>query len=32
MAVGMLMLMDIYQQFFARIVGMALWTPWEPSF
>lgn len=31
-AVGMLMLMDIYQQFFARIVGMAPWTPWEPSF
>ncbi len=30
-AVGALMLLGIYQQFFARIVGMAPWTPWEPT-
>lgn len=30
-AVGALMLLGIYQQFFARIVGMASWTPWEPT-
>ena len=32
MAVGVLMFLGIYQQFFARIVGLAPWTPWEPSF
>ena len=30
-AVGVLMLLGLYQQIFARIVGMAPWTPWEPS-
>ena len=30
-AVGILMLLGLYQQFFARIVGMAPWTPWEPN-
>ena len=30
-AVGLLMILGLYQQFFARIVGMAPWTPWEPS-
>lgn len=29
-AVGILMMLGIYQQIFARIVGMAPWTPWEP--
>lgn len=29
LAVGVLMLSGIYQQLFARIVGMAPWTPWE---
>ena len=31
-AVGVLMLSGLYQQLFARIVGMAPWTPWEPVF
>lgn len=31
-SVGVLMLLGLYQQFFARIVGMAPWTPWEPNF
>ncbi|MGH2532799.1 MAG: cytochrome c biogenesis CcdA family protein [Thermomicrobiales bacterium] len=30
-AVGILMLLGIYQQIFARLVGMAPWTPWEPE-
>jgi cytochrome c-type biogenesis protein len=30
-AVGVLMLSGLYQQFFARIVGLAPWTPWEPT-
>lgn len=30
-AVGVLMLLGIYQQIFARIVGAAPWTPWEPN-
>lgn len=30
-AVGVLMFLGIYQQAFARIVGLAPWTPWEPS-
>ena len=29
-AVGVLMLLGIYQQLFARIVGPSPWTPWEP--
>ena len=31
MAVGALMILGIYRQFFARIVGAAPWTPWEPT-
>jgi cytochrome c-type biogenesis protein len=30
-AVGAIMILGIYQQLFARITGMAPWTPWEPS-
>ena len=30
-AVGVLMLLGLYQHIFARIVGMAPWTPLEPS-
>jgi cytochrome c-type biogenesis protein len=30
-AVGIMMFLGIYQQAFARIVGLAPWTPWEPS-
>jgi cytochrome c-type biogenesis protein len=30
-SVGVIMLLGIYQQLFARIVGMAPWSPWEPS-
>lgn len=32
LAVGVLMLSGLYQQMFARIVGMAPWTPLEPVF
>lgn len=32
LGVGALMLSGLYQQLFARIVGMAPWTPWEPTF
>jgi cytochrome c-type biogenesis protein len=31
-AVGVLMLSGLYQQLFARIVGLAPWAPWEPTF
>lgn len=31
LAVGGLMLLGLYQQFFARIVALSPWTPWEPS-
>lgn len=31
LAVGMIMLLGIYQQFFARIVVAAPWKPWEPK-
>lgn len=31
MAVGVLMALGLYQQFFTRLVGMAPWTPWEPD-
>ena len=31
-AVGVLMLSGLYQQMFARIVGLAPWVPWEPTF
>ncbi len=30
-AVGVLMLLGLYQQLFARIVGLAPWLPWEPK-
>lgn len=29
-AIGVLMVLGLYQQVFARIVGSAPWTPWEP--
>ncbi|MBA2519455.1 MAG: sulfite exporter TauE/SafE family protein [Chloroflexia bacterium] len=29
-AIGLLMVLGIYQQVFARIVSIAPWTPWEP--
>ncbi len=29
-AVGVLMMLGLYQQLFARIVGLAPWLPWEP--
>jgi cytochrome c-type biogenesis protein len=31
LAVGAIMVLGIYQQFFARMVEMAPWKPWEPS-
>jgi cytochrome c-type biogenesis protein len=31
LALGVLMLLGIYQQFFTRLVAAAPWTPWEPS-
>lgn len=31
-AVGIMMVLGLYQQVFARIVGLAPWTPWEPTF
>jgi cytochrome c-type biogenesis protein len=31
MAMGVLMLLGIYQQFFTRLVSAAPWSPWEPS-
>ncbi len=31
LAVGALMLLGLYQQFFARLVAMSPWIPWEPS-
>mgnify|MGYP000863920402 CR=1 FL=1 len=31
-ALGAFMVLGIYQQFFARIVALSPWTPWEPSF
>jgi hypothetical protein len=30
-AAGAIMILGIYQQFFARIVAVAPWTPWEPT-
>ena len=30
-AVGAIMLLGLYQQFFARLVALSPWTPWEPS-
>ena len=31
-AIGVLMVLGMYQQLFARIVSVAPWTPWEPQF
>ncbi len=31
LAVGAIMLLGFYQQFFARMVAITPWTPWEPS-
>ena len=31
LGVGALMLLGLYQQFFARIVALSPWTPWEPT-
>ncbi len=31
LAVGAFMVLGLYQQFFARLVQMAPWTPWEPN-
>lgn len=31
MAMGAVMLLGLYQQFFARLVALAPWIPWEPS-
>jgi cytochrome c-type biogenesis protein len=31
LAIGLLMVAGIYQQFFTRIVSAAPWTPWEPN-
>jgi cytochrome c-type biogenesis protein len=31
LAIGVLMLLGIYQQFFTRLVAAAPWTPWEPQ-
>jgi cytochrome c-type biogenesis protein len=31
LAVGVIMVLGIYQQLFARIVQIAPWTPWEPT-
>lgn len=30
-AMGVLMILGIYQQFFTRLVAAAPWTPWEPN-
>lgn len=31
LAVGGLMLLGVYQHFFARLVALSPWTPWEPT-
>jgi cytochrome c-type biogenesis protein len=31
LGVGALMLLGLYQQFFAHLVALSPWTPWEPS-
>ncbi len=31
LAIGLLMVLGIYQQFFTRLVAAAPWTPWEPT-
>jgi cytochrome c-type biogenesis protein len=30
-AMGAIMTLGIYQQFFARLVALSPWTPWEPA-
>jgi len=30
-AIGAIMTLGIYQQFFARLVALSPWSPWEPS-
>jgi cytochrome c-type biogenesis protein len=30
-ALGAIMTLGVYQQFFARLVALSPWTPWEPS-
>jgi cytochrome c-type biogenesis protein len=30
-AMGAIMTLGVYQQFFARLVAMSPWIPWEPS-
>jgi cytochrome c-type biogenesis protein len=30
-AMGAIMTLGIYQQFFARLVALSPWSPWEPS-
>jgi hypothetical protein len=30
LAIGALMFLGLYQQFFARLVALSPWTPWEP--
>lgn len=30
LAMGAVMLLGLYQQFFARVVALSPWTPWEP--
>ena len=31
LAMGMIMILGLYQQFFARIVAISPWIPWEPA-
>ena len=31
-AIGAIMILGIYQQFFATLVAAAPWMPWEPKF
>lgn len=30
-AMGAIMVLGLYQQFFARLVALSPWTPWEPA-
>jgi hypothetical protein len=30
-AIGAIMMLGVYQQFFARLVALSPWTPWEPT-
>jgi cytochrome c-type biogenesis protein len=31
LAIGAIMLLGLYQQFFARLAALSPWTPWEPT-